>query len=70
MSSASPIPSLRAGAINAVGSIDLDQKTALAQETAIRWFARKHSLRSPLDAALPERPGRPAKPELTPPMQM
>ncbi|MCM2293598.1 ferritin-like domain-containing protein [Allorhizobium sp. BGMRC 0089] len=61
------ILSLRAGATAAIAAADLDLKTDLAQETARRWHARKLSLRSPLDPTLPERPGRPAKPELVPP---
>ncbi|MGO6729866.1 ferritin-like domain-containing protein [Rhizobium ruizarguesonis] len=64
------ITSLRGGAIDAISSADLDRKTALAQESATRWFARRVSLRSPLDAALPDRPGRPDKPVLTPPTQV
>ncbi|MGO7584496.1 ferritin-like domain-containing protein [Rhizobium ruizarguesonis] len=64
------ITSLRGGAIDAISSADLDRKTALAQESATRWFARRVSLRSPLDAALPDRPGRPVKPVLTPPTQV
>lgn len=59
--------SLRGGATAAILSADLDIKTRLAQETATRWFERRLSLRSPLDPPLPERPGRPAKPELVPP---
>ena len=62
--------SLRAGAIEAVLSADLDRKTRLAQETATRWFERRISLRSPLDPPMPERPGRPAKPDLVPPKHM
>ncbi|WP_105436530.1 ferritin-like domain-containing protein [Neorhizobium tomejilense] len=61
------ITSLRSGATAAILSADLDIKTRLAQETATRWFERRLSLRSPLDPPLPERPGRPAKPELVPP---
>lgn len=61
------ITSLRGGATAAILSADLDIKTRLAQDTATRWFARRLSLRSPLDPPLPERPGRPAKPELVPP---
>lgn len=64
------IISLRGGAIAAMRSADLDQKTEITQQTATRWFARKLSLRSPLDPDLPDRPGRPAKPELIPPKQM
>jgi uncharacterized ferritin-like protein (DUF455 family) len=70
VSAAAAIPSLRGGAIEAIRSADLDRKTALAQESATRWFARKVSLRSPLDPDLPDRPGRPEKPELIPPTQV
>ncbi|WP_165219376.1 ferritin-like domain-containing protein [Affinirhizobium pseudoryzae] len=61
------IVSLRGGTIEAITSADLDRKTALTQETATRWFERRLSLRSPLDPPLPDRPGRPDKPELVPP---
>ncbi|PZM13170.1 ferritin-like domain-containing protein [Rhizobium tubonense] len=64
------IISLRGGAIAAMRSADLDKKTEITQQTTTRWFARKLSLRSPLDPDLPDRPGRPAKPELIPPKQM
>ena len=64
------IESLRGGATAAIVAADLDLKTALAQETARRWFARTLSMRSPRDPALPHRPGRPEKPELIPPKQM
>lgn len=64
------IESLRGGATAAILAADLDLKTALAQETARRWFARTLSMRSPRDPALPLRPGRPAKPELIPPRHM
>lgn len=64
---AARITTLRGGATLAILSADLDEKTALAQETARRWHERRLSLRSPLDPELPERPGRPAKPELVPP---
>lgn len=64
------IESLRGGATAAILAADLDLKTALAQETARRWFARTLSMRSPRDPALPFRPGRPAKPELIPPRHM
>ncbi|GMB82343.1 ferritin-like domain-containing protein [Shinella zoogloeoides] len=64
------IESLRGGATAGILAADLDLKTALAQETARRWFARTLSMRSPRDPALPLRPGRPAKPELIPPRHM
>lgn len=64
------IESLRGGATAAILAADLDLKTALAQETARRWFARTLSMRSPRDPALPLRPGRREKPELIPPRHM
>lgn len=64
------ISSLRGGAIAAIVASDAERKAALAQETANRWFARRLSLRSPLDPPLPERPGRPDRPELIPPKNM
>lgn len=64
------ITSLRGGATDAIREADLDRKTALTEETATRWFERRLSLRSPLDADLPVRPGRPEKPELVPPRMM
>ena len=65
-----PIPeptSLRAGATMAIASRDLAVKCALTRQTAKRWRERQLSLRSPLDPPLPDRPGRPDKPELVPP---
>jgi len=70
MTDLSHIESLRGGATAAILAADLDLKTALAQETARRWFARTLSMRSPRDPALPLRPGRPARPELIPPKHM
>jgi len=67
MSHAVPFETLRAGAVAAIASSDLDAKTRLTQTAALRWHARTLSLRSPLDPPLPDRPGRPAKPELLPP---
>lgn len=64
------IESLRGGTTAAIAAADLDLKTALAQETARRWFARTLSMRSPRDQALPPRPGRPERPELIPPRHM
>lgn len=68
--SSETITSLRGGAIAAIRSADLDRKTELAQESANRWFARTLSLRSPLDAPLADRPGRPEEPQLVPPKNM
>lgn len=64
------IHSLRDGAARAIRAVDLDVKTLLTQETARRWNERSLSLRSPLDAAVPDRPGRPEKPELIAPRQV
>ncbi|ERM03894.1 rhamnosyltransferase [Brucella abortus S99] len=61
---------LRGNAIRAISACDLDEKVRLARETASRWFARALSVRSPLDPPLPERPGRPEKPELVPPRML
>ena len=60
MSSLPAIQSLRDGAAKAIAAADLDLKTGLAQETARRWNERTLSLRSPIDLAVPDRPGRPA----------
>jgi uncharacterized ferritin-like protein (DUF455 family) len=70
MTSLPAIRSLRDGAVRAIRAADLDIKTLLTQETARRWNERTLSLRSPLDMAVPDRPGRPEKPELIPPRQM
>ena len=70
MTSLPAIKSLRDGAVRAIRAADLDIKTLLTQETARRWSERTLSLRSPLDMAVPDRPGRPEKPDLIPPRQM
>ena len=49
-----PILSLRDGAARAILAQDLDVKTALAQDVATRWHARRLSLRSPLDTLAPQ----------------
>jgi len=66
----SPEQTLRGNAIRAIASADLNEKVRLTRETAARWFGRTLSVRSPLDPPLPDRPGRPAKPELVPPRMM
>ncbi len=65
-----PLQSLRDGASRAIRAADLDEKTALTQEVARRWHARRLSLRSPLDTLPPDRPGRPDKPDLVVPTQV
>ncbi|MGB5842549.1 MAG: ferritin-like domain-containing protein, partial [Brucella anthropi] len=61
---------LRGNAIRAISASDLDDKVRLTRDTAARWFGRTLSVRSPLDPPLPERPGRPEKPELVPPRML
>ena len=70
MTSEIPIGSLRAGAIAAIASADLDRKVALTRETHRLWNERVLSLRSPLDPPCPVRPGRPEKPDLVAPNRM
>lgn len=70
MTSLPAIQSLRDGAAKAIAAADLDLKTGLAQETARRWNERTLSLRSPFDLAVPDRPGRPARPELIAPTKV
>jgi uncharacterized ferritin-like protein (DUF455 family) len=65
-----PLRSLRDGAARAIAAANLAEKTFLAQESARRWFERSLSLRSPLDKAVPDRPGRPDRPVLVPPTQV
>lgn len=61
------VQSLRAGAIAALANPDLDEKTAVTREVAARWRTRTLSLRSPTDGPVPDRPGRPEKPDLVAP---
>ncbi len=65
-----PVRSLRDGAARAIASPDLDVKCALAQWSAVRWQARRLSLRSPRDLPPPDRPGRPERPELVSPTRV
>lgn len=58
---------LRGLAIRALATADLDAKRATTLDAGERWFARSLGLASPLDPALPTRPGRPAKPDLVAP---
>jgi uncharacterized ferritin-like protein (DUF455 family) len=62
--------SLRDAAVQAIRASDLDVKTSHAQQAATLWYGRSLSLRHPGDAAVPDRPGRPAKPQLVPPTQV
>jgi len=62
---------LVAGANAIVSASDTGLKTALAYKTARAWFQRDLALGSPSrDGAMPNRPGRPDKPELLAPRDM
>ena len=61
------LESLADGALAALLEADLDQKVALTNATARKWFDRTLSLRSGKQIKVPDRPGRPEKPELLPP---
>jgi uncharacterized ferritin-like protein (DUF455 family) len=58
---------LRAAAIAALSAADLDEKVAITREAHARWRKRSLSLRAPGDPAIPDRPGRPEKPDLVAP---
>lgn len=60
-------PSLRGAAIAALSAADLERKLELTDYACRGWFGRRLGLFSPGDAALPDRPGRPAKPDLVSP---
>ncbi|MFZ2101115.1 MAG: ferritin-like domain-containing protein, partial [Oricola sp.] len=59
--------SLRAAAIEALSASDLDAKVAITHRAAVAWRARNLSLRAPGDPPVPDRPGRPEKPQLVAP---
>ncbi len=61
---------LCSAAILALQSDDLDEKIRRSQELANLWLARELSLKSRTSLAVPDRPGRPQKPELLPPHQV
>lgn len=61
---------LEEASIGIVREACLSSKTELAHETAKRWFSRSLSLTGGVQPALPDRPGRPVKPELLPPRDM
>lgn len=58
---------LRGMAIAALKASVIEEKRAITRQAAARWKAREISLSSPTDATVPERPGRPAKPDLVNP---
>ena len=69
---ADPVPdetvtSLRAGCTAALAARDLDGKLRLVRLVHRRWRDRTLSLRLPSDPPVPDRPGRPEKPELVAP---
>ena len=59
--------SLRAAAVEALSAADLDEKVAITREAQRKWRERLLSLRGPSDPAVPDRPGRPQKPDLVAP---
>lgn len=62
---------LAAAARDIVLTADLQQKVDLAKQTARAWFQGRLSLgHRSIALAMPERPGRPARPELLPPRDM
>ena len=71
-SSARDMPTtLVAGARAIVAASDTDEKVRLAYAVARAWFKRDLSLGSPSrDGLMPERPGRPEKPQLLAPRDM
>ncbi|WP_343040461.1 ferritin-like domain-containing protein [Nitratireductor arenosus] len=62
--------SLRGGCVEAVAAPDLDRKVAIVRAVHARWSARTMSLMRPGDPPVPDRPGRPAKPELVDPRRV
>jgi uncharacterized ferritin-like protein (DUF455 family) len=62
--------SLRAGCVAAVAAADLDRKVAIVRAVHARWKDRTISLMRPGDPPIPDRPGRPAKPELVDPRKV
>jgi uncharacterized ferritin-like protein (DUF455 family) len=68
---ASALTSLRASARAIVATPDLAEKIALSRATAKAWYAGRLDLGAVSDpTGMPDRPGRPAKPELLPPRDM
>ncbi|WP_310619741.1 ferritin-like domain-containing protein [Flexibacterium corallicola] len=65
------ISSLVEGARLIVSTPSPEEKVALAYQTAELWFKRKLSIhRASLEKPMPDRPGRPAKPQLLAPRDM
>jgi uncharacterized ferritin-like protein (DUF455 family) len=56
--------------VAAVAAADLDRKVAIVRAVHARWKDRTISLMRPGDPPIPDRPGRPAKPELVDPRKV
>lgn len=68
---AAPPASLVAGARAIVAAADTSEKVRLAYATARAWFQRDLALGTPTrDGQMPDRPGRPVRPQLLPPRDM
>lgn len=61
---------LRGMAVAALQHADTAQKRAITRQATARWKARELSLYGPSDPPLPDRPGRPVKPDLVHPTQV
>lgn len=64
------VASLKEGAIAALTSKDLDQKVALTRSLAWQWFNGNLAFGANVGLKPPDRPGRPARPNLVPPRQL
>ncbi len=64
------IQSLRHGAIISLATGDLDEKIRATRHTALRWFAGTLGLGADFSISVPNRPGRPTRPQLVPPRNL
>ena len=62
--------SLRQGCIDALSEADIVEKRSKVRDLHAAWRARQLSLHAPSDRAVPDRPGRPVKPELVHPSRV
>ncbi|MEM8750256.1 MAG: ferritin-like domain-containing protein [Pseudomonadota bacterium] len=62
--------SLKTGAVTALASSDLDEKIAVTRRVAFQWFKGTLGIGGSKTVAIPDRSGRPQKPDLVPPGQL